>query len=181
MMNDFIPALEWRLVEVPAEFKQKYPKYVSHCGHFASMRPSKGDGLVMNLNNNMSVISSNGIRGTKRRAKKKHVARLSYCRSIMNGRLVSKSMSVHRLVAKAFHPNPDPTCTEVDHLDGNKFNNRADNLEWVTTEENRRRCDANVGRVLPLYDRIKYRAPVKNVDVYFYRSQSMAETRNQKQ
>ena len=45
------------------------------------------------------------------------------------------TIKIHRLVAKAFVPNP---CNypEVNHIDGNTFNNRADNLEWVTGSQN---------------------------------------------
>jgi hypothetical protein len=46
---------------------------------------------------------------------------------------------VHRLVAMAFHPNPDG-LPEVDHLNGIRDDNRAENLEWVTKEENMRRA-----------------------------------------
>jgi hypothetical protein len=42
---------------------------------------------------------------------------------------------VHRLVCEAFH-GPCPDGHECGHLDGNRANNRADNLAWVTRSEN---------------------------------------------
>lgn len=48
-----------------------------------------------------------------------------------------KQSRLHRLVAAAFCPNDDPVNkTQVNHINENKQDNRACNLEWVTPKQN---------------------------------------------
>lgn len=58
-----------------------------------------------------------------------------YIRLELNKDGLAKNLTVHRLVAQAFIPNPEGK-SEVNHIDGNKSNNHVSNLEWVTRSEN---------------------------------------------
>ena len=47
------------------------------------------------------------------------------------------SFPAHRLLALMFlNDGTDKSKMQVDHIDGNRFNNKLDNLEWVTPSEN---------------------------------------------
>ena len=71
--------------------------------------------------------------------KKKLISNAGYYRVHLFNKGKGKIILVHRLVAEAFIPNPkNLPC--VNHIDGNKLNNRVTNLEWVTSSENNKKA-----------------------------------------
>lgn len=49
---------------------------------------------------------------------------------------VRRACTIHRLVCRAFHGEPQAPCREAAHLDGVRTNCRADNLKWVGKVQN---------------------------------------------
>jgi hypothetical protein len=58
-----------------------------------------------------------------------------YNRRYLRATLDGKSNNIHRFIAEAWIPNPN-NKPEINHINGNKHDNRVSNLEWSTSYEN---------------------------------------------
>lgn len=82
------------------------------------------------------VISKNGVkRKVKGRLMKQSTSNYGYKVITLRKGEIKKSHRVHRLVAESFI-NKEEGKTLINHKDGDKCNNRAENLEWCTNSEN---------------------------------------------
>jgi hypothetical protein len=89
-----------------------------------------------------------------------------------NGR--KHTFLIHRLVAMAFVKNPNK-YKEVNHKDGNKLNNKASNLEWVTRSENLIHAIKLGLKVMPKYTRNTHpNAKLKVNDIDLLRAQRIS-------
>lgn len=90
-------------------------------------RDVKGYEGIYQISNLGSLKSNKGY-------KKASVNQDGYYQTTLYKNGVKRNVLVHRLVAEAFLPNPQNKRT-VNHLDGNKLNNKLVNLEWATNKE----------------------------------------------
>lgn len=114
--NKLLPSEEWRDIKGYEGLYQ-----VSNLGRVKSLERYKKNRGKMQL-----------VEGTIRmpRIEKNGYARVDLCK---DGK--RKMHCVHRLVTEAFVPNPE-NKPQVNHIDEDRSNNNANNLEWVTNKEN---------------------------------------------
>ena len=106
-------------------------------------KPIKGYDIEYLISNYGNIISPEhkiiDKRGIKQTFKKRFIKPVLHSTGyyVVTFRKQSKKVTIriHRLVAKLFVENPN-NYNIVDHIDGNKTNNKATNLRWVTNSEN---------------------------------------------
>lgn len=91
---------------------------------------------IKDTNNMFSISNLGNIRNNKtERVLKLQTDKNGYLRTRVTINKIKKTLKPHRLVAFYFVENKE-NKPQVNHIDGNKTNDSADNLEWVTNTEN---------------------------------------------
>jgi len=98
------------------------------------------------------ISNFGNVKSAKKGVLKNYVGTIGYpvISLKVNGKF--KPVLIHRLVAKAFIPNPE-NKREVNHISGIKTDNRVENLEWCTRKENAQHS-YRIGLQKPKFGRI---------------------------
>lgn len=91
---------------------------------------------IKGLENTKYLISNFGnIKNTETNYILEKNNKTGYSTVLITHKNKSKTYKVHLFVAKTFIKNDNPKNV-VNHIDGNKLNNRVSNLEWISQSEN---------------------------------------------
>jgi len=95
------------------------------------------DSIVVAFRGSRYECSENGrvVNANTGRELKQKTKSLGYKEVCLYIKGEKKSFYVHRIVAECFVENKDKK-PEVNHIDGDKSNNKSSNLEWCTSSEN---------------------------------------------
>lgn len=95
--------------------------------------------------------------------RKSRVGKTGYRYMILYKDGANETRKIHRLVASAFCRRPSG-CDYVNHKDGDKLNNHAENLEWVTASQNAAHA-IELGLYVPTKGEDKSPSGLRNKDI----------------
>ena len=84
---------------------------------------------------------------------------------------IGEHKDIHRLVAMAFLPAPDFINPQVDHINGRKWDNRVENLEYVTNKQNSQRAHDSGNYTPPHQIRVRLYEFDKGTEGYTFKKE----------
>lgn len=96
---------------------------------------------ISNMGNVKRIVSGQGA--VAGRILKPEILHDGYHRITLSDNGKKDRKRINRLVLEIFNPVNDMDNLESNHKDGNKNNNKLDNLEWMTNSENRKHAYEN--------------------------------------
>ena len=114
---------------------------------------------ILSFNNYYELSIFGNIRNSKtKRLRKIDISKLKETKTrirvigILDNDGNKKNFYLHRLIALTFIPNPF-NLNEVNHIDGNPYNNCVNNLEWITRADNMKHFNTNMPKYTCKYMR----------------------------
>lgn len=92
--------------------------------------------FIKGYENKYEVSNLGRVRNSKGQLMKPQINKKGYLRYTLWSNNKNKLFFIQRLVMETFSPIDNMNELQVNHIDGNKENNKIENLEWVTNQEN---------------------------------------------
>lgn len=127
-----------------ANEKLKHYEDLEEQGLLLKLKPIKGfeQYYAVDVFGCVYGIAKENVNGRRIMKRKTCLSKNGYVYVTLKANGKNRNVTVHRIVAEAFIPNPND-LPEVNHIDGNKSNNSVWNLEWCSKSQNLKHATDN--------------------------------------